>query len=318
MARDVNSKKICAGPCAHPLHFKNCPSPEPQMNLHRISIFIACTALVMVAASYAATTPNVSEGDIGYPSVAAAFEALKAKPGVKPIDQGGWTIIAEDDGSTIWSFTPPGHAAYPAVVKRRLVKKGNDLTVDMAALCQAEKSACDKLVEEFKQLNERMKQTIAARTSPAATQTASTSGDPAKDKKVEKMTQDFFKLRDAKNVEATYELMTASQRATISKQEWLKRAEEFTAKAGEQTSRTIKKVTWYKDPPGISPGIYAAVDFFGTYANLPVYCGYIAWQDRGDGTFGVQRLEEGYIDTGTFKKLSSAQVEDSKRAMMCR
>jgi hypothetical protein len=43
---------------------------------------------------------------IGYPSVATAFDAVKAKPGVRIVAQEGWTVIEDRATMTVWSFGP--------------------------------------------------------------------------------------------------------------------------------------------------------------------------------------------------------------------
>lgn len=97
---------------------------------------------------------------IGYPTVKAALEALSARSDVNTSVQGDWTIIEDRSANTFWSFTPPNHPAYPAAVKRTIVSHGGGISIEMTALCQASKAACDKLMEEFKELNERMSQSM--------------------------------------------------------------------------------------------------------------------------------------------------------------
>lgn len=104
---------------------------------------------------------------LGYASVSQALESLKAKPGVsinitKP---DGWVIINEPNPTfAVWSFTPEGHYAHPAVVRRIIQQRPNgEVYVEMAALCQATKEPCDKLIREFQQLNERMREQVRAR-----------------------------------------------------------------------------------------------------------------------------------------------------------
>jgi hypothetical protein len=102
---------------------------------------------------------------IGYTSVQEALESLKSKPGISVTvtNPDSWVIIVEPQPYTQWSFTPAGHYAYPAVVRREIKQRDGAIAVEMSALCQAEKAACDKLLEEFKQLNERMRQSIQDR-----------------------------------------------------------------------------------------------------------------------------------------------------------
>ncbi|HET7608598.1 MAG TPA: hypothetical protein VFL84_07985, partial [Gammaproteobacteria bacterium] len=53
-----------------------------------------------------------------------------------------------------WFFTPEGHAAHPAVVKRTAVERGGVGMIDLAALCHAEQAACDRLLDDFRQQHE--------------------------------------------------------------------------------------------------------------------------------------------------------------------
>lgn len=97
-------------------------------------------------------------GSLEYRSVSEALEALKATPGVSMTETkpDGW-IIASEGQSIVWSFTPIGHYAHPAVVRREVVVREGNVSVQTRALCQAEKPACDKLIREFQELNERMR-----------------------------------------------------------------------------------------------------------------------------------------------------------------
>jgi hypothetical protein len=62
---------------------------------------------------------------------------------------------------TLWSFTPSGHPAHPAAVRRTVIRQGDDIGVKMAVHCEATKAACDRLVADFKALNERMREDLA-------------------------------------------------------------------------------------------------------------------------------------------------------------
>lgn len=104
---------------------------------------------------------------VGFPTVAAALDALKTRSGAHVSVQGGWTIVDETAAATIWSFTPPTHPAHPAVVKRTMVVRDGAVSIEMRALCQAGKEACDKLMDEFNALNARMGQAIRDKTAGA-------------------------------------------------------------------------------------------------------------------------------------------------------
>jgi hypothetical protein len=129
----------------------------------------SCISFVaaIVAASAAFSTPadaqqskSSGQSSIGYPSVAAALDALRAKSNVRISVQGGWTIVDDREDHSIWSFTPSSHPAHPAAVKRTVVEKNGAIYIEMSALCQASKSECDKLIAEFKALNEQMRKSM--------------------------------------------------------------------------------------------------------------------------------------------------------------
>ena len=104
--------------------------------------------------------PETSRSNIEYQSVADALTALRAKPGVEIRNQGGWTIVDDLKNYVIWSFAPEGHAAYPAVVKRAIVQKDGRIAVNMGVKCESTKEACDALVREFIELNEKMRASV--------------------------------------------------------------------------------------------------------------------------------------------------------------
>jgi hypothetical protein len=122
---------------------------------------IGCSAVLMFSIGVGALAAQTS--DIGYPSVAAALSAMKSKPGASVADA-GWTVVEDRQNSTLWSFTPQGHAAHPSAVRRKITQNGDDVFVEMAIRCEAAKPACDKLSAEFTQLNERMRQDLERNT----------------------------------------------------------------------------------------------------------------------------------------------------------
>lgn len=147
--------------------------------MHTFAFAIVFSILTSSAPACAddATRNNAAESPadsgIGYKSVSDALESLKAKPGVnvnftKPDN---WTIISEGGGIVQWSFVPPGHYSYPAVVRREIKTRSNgDVYIETRALCQAEKSSCDKLLEEFKELTEKTVAAIRKRVNQSAGQ----------------------------------------------------------------------------------------------------------------------------------------------------
>ncbi|WP_181242735.1 molecular chaperone DnaJ [Caulobacter vibrioides] len=108
-------------------------------------------------AQNAGPLPEVSDSPIGYPSVAAALADLAGRPDVQTSVQGDWTIIAQPQPRTLWSFPGAKHPAYPAAVRREVVT-GPDgkVYVQMQVLCEASKPACDDLVRSFQALNKKI------------------------------------------------------------------------------------------------------------------------------------------------------------------
>ena len=106
--------------------------------------------------------PEAKGNTIGYPTVSAALEALRAKSGTKETVQGEWTVIedAAGDELTLWTFTSVGHPAHPSAVKRTLVTKDGHTDLEMSVRCEAAKAACDALVRSFEALNAQMIQSI--------------------------------------------------------------------------------------------------------------------------------------------------------------
>ena len=116
------------------------------------TIVIALCAL----ASHAAFAADEEPAPIGQSTVAGVLESLRGDPSAQFREQRGWTIVASRErGAPVeWFFTPEGHAAHPAVVKRTAVERGGVGMIDLAALCQAEQAACDRLLDDFRQQHE--------------------------------------------------------------------------------------------------------------------------------------------------------------------
>ena len=103
---------------------------------------------------------------IKYQTVAEALKDLEAKDGNGTVvtHSDGWTIINEPLASAQWSFTPSGHYAFPAAVRRVIKREPNgSVAVETSSLCEASQSECTKLLAEFAALNERITQAAKAR-----------------------------------------------------------------------------------------------------------------------------------------------------------
>lgn len=131
--------------------------------------FSLCAVTVGAGAQAPAApaVPAAEPNPMPYKSVAEALAGLKARDGNGTIvtDGGdGWVIVNEPMASAQWTFTPAGHAAYPAVV-RRVIRRGANraVSVDVATVCEAPAGACAELVKTFEGMNERITQAAGAR-----------------------------------------------------------------------------------------------------------------------------------------------------------
>jgi hypothetical protein len=115
--------------------------------------------LLMVVCAFAAEAALAADDEaasFGYASVSAALEALHSEPSAQFREQRGWTVVSsrEADAAVEWFFTPEGHAAHPAVVKRTATERDGIGMIDLVAMCHARQSACDRLLDEFRQQHE--------------------------------------------------------------------------------------------------------------------------------------------------------------------
>ena len=116
------------------------------------TIMIVLGALV----SQAAFAQDAAPSDIPQANVAAVLESLRAGPSAQFREQRGWTVVASSErGLPVqWFFTPEGHPAHPAVVKRTALESAGVGRIELAALCQAEEPVCAELLDDFRQQHE--------------------------------------------------------------------------------------------------------------------------------------------------------------------
>ena len=92
---------------------------------------------------------------IGYPSVEKALAAVRARPSAAESQFEGWTIVEDKANREIWSFTPASHPVHPAVVKRSVIQRGDQIAIQTTALCEATKDVCDRLMSDFEALTKK-------------------------------------------------------------------------------------------------------------------------------------------------------------------
>lgn len=123
-----------------------------------VLLVLAVHAPVGFSQMISGTIEHRAEGEksaIGFDTVAAARETLSATYGDRlRTDSDGWLQIEDRQRNVLWSFVPEDHAAYPSVLRRGLAGKGRSLQIDMSALCEAEKDACEVLMRRMVRMNE--------------------------------------------------------------------------------------------------------------------------------------------------------------------
>ena len=132
-----------------------------MQTLTAAALAIAVLAAKIATAQTVQPPTNRPTSSIGYSSVAAALESVRTKPGVSVSVQSGWTVIEDRTNLTIWSFTPSNHPAHPAAFRRTITEKDGAFFVQTDGLCEATKPACDKLMAEFQELNDKVRDALS-------------------------------------------------------------------------------------------------------------------------------------------------------------
>ena len=83
-------------------------------------------------------------GPIPYSTIDEALKDLHAKAAVTFRNQNGWIVADDRAASTAWLITPPGHPAYPSMVRRMIINTSTGAYMDTAVRCLASKETCDK------------------------------------------------------------------------------------------------------------------------------------------------------------------------------
>ncbi len=129
--------------------------------------WLALPGLLLASLAAAQDAAPTALPPIPYTTVAEALNALEARDGNGTIvtHADGWTTVNEPMASAQWSFTPPGHPAHPALVRRIVERQAvGELRIDIQTLCEAPSAlACSQLRSDFEALNDRIRQAMKAR-----------------------------------------------------------------------------------------------------------------------------------------------------------
>jgi hypothetical protein len=111
----------------------------------------------LVCAGLAA--PAAAEDLCGRPleSPGALYERLAKVEKLPEVHRDkGYVALHDKERRTTWTFTLAGHPAHPSAVCRRPVEDGGRWRIEMSVSCRAADDECEKLVDGFEKLNERL------------------------------------------------------------------------------------------------------------------------------------------------------------------
>ena len=113
---------------------------------HMCPVMLVVLAILFVGTNLARSAEPAppTSTEIGFASLEEATKALRAKPGVTFRNQAGWVVAEDTQASTVWLLTPPGHPAYPSIVKRTLVNSADGAYFETNVRCFASQEVCDK------------------------------------------------------------------------------------------------------------------------------------------------------------------------------
>lgn len=97
------------------------------------------------------------------PSVAQIQASIVQDPEMAVSVRRGWTMAKDTKGFVLWTFTPDEHPAHPSAIRRQIVNRDGSARIEMSVFCESSQSACDALVEQFKDKNRLIKNRLRAK-----------------------------------------------------------------------------------------------------------------------------------------------------------
>jgi hypothetical protein len=127
----------------------------------------------------------------------------------------------------------------------------------------------------------------------------------------------YLAAKDARRFADAYAMFTVAQKAVVPFGRWEADMQAIYGQAGDALGRTLKQVTWYKNPVNAPPGVYAAVDFSSQFSELSLHCGFVAMQEQMDGSFSVAREEENAISKREMARLAPDALQRIRAQYRC-
>ncbi|MBO6784343.1 MAG: DUF4019 domain-containing protein [Alphaproteobacteria bacterium] len=253
-------------------------------------VIFPSAVIPIIAMIFAMTPLSAQERGIGYASPSDALVALRSREGVVFSDYNGWTIAEDAGRGEIWSFTPPNHPAHPAVVRRTVIEQNGTLSIDMQALCGADKQTCDSLVAEFRKLNEQLRAELSGQ---QAANPGAQAPRPGQAPEAEAVKTRFVTAIDQERLDDAYAMFSERFRREVTRDQF------ETVQKRQQAGlpeRGPVRTTWYRDPPNApEAGTYVV---FEQVCRLPDGRGcldMIVLHQAPGAAFVVQRYERTFI-----------------------
>ena len=133
------------------------------------------------------------------------------------------------------------------------------------------------------------------------------------------LTEQYFQHIHSEKYGRAYSSVADALRQYSTKAEWIESKKDFKALAGESVSIKITRLTVYINPINTPKGIYIAADYYNSFVNLPIHCGYLVWfkQEDGSGEYKILREESGYLTKAQMSGMSKEQVVEIEKGLKC-
>lgn len=128
------------------------------------------------------------------------------------------------------------------------------------------------------------------------------------------LTRRYFRMKDSRDYEQVRQMLANE----LPYADWLAAAEAFNKQSGPVRYRGFARVTWYVNPVNaFAPGLYTAVDFFGQFAHIDTYCGFVMWYRGQDGMTRLLREEQNYISRDGQEAMSADELAAFRKKLGC-
>jgi hypothetical protein len=128
------------------------------------------------------------------------------------------------------------------------------------------------------------------------------------------LTRRYFRMKDSRDYEQIRQMLANE----LPYADWLGAAEKFNQQSGQVRYRAFARVTWYVNPVNaFAPGLYTAVDFYGQFANIDIYCGFVVWHRGQEGVTRLLREEQNYISREGQQNMTADELKAFRKKLGC-